>query len=124
LLSVDEAKRLTDGGIELGAHTRTHPELTAVDAATAEDEIRGSKGDLERALGRPVEAFAYPNGAVDDRVRGLVERAGFLGAVGVKPGHNRPATDSFDLHRNEVRGTDSLLRFALMLVTGEIRFSR
>jgi peptidoglycan/xylan/chitin deacetylase (PgdA/CDA1 family) len=122
LLTVKDAASLTGGTIELGAHTRTHPDLTSLDTTTAEEEIAGSKRDLERALGRPVTAFAYPNGAVDPETRRLVEAAGFLCAVGVKPGHNRPATDLFDLRRIEVRGTDSLLRFVLMLVVGEIRF--
>lgn len=121
VLALDAARRLAAGPIELGAHTRTHPDLTAVDPATAKDEIVGSKHDLEHVLGAAVEAFAYPDGAVDDRVRGIVAAAGFLGAVGVKSGHNRPATDSFDLRRLEVRGTDSLLRFALTLVVGEFR---
>jgi peptidoglycan/xylan/chitin deacetylase (PgdA/CDA1 family)/GT2 family glycosyltransferase len=121
LLTVDQAVRLAGGTIELGAHTRSHPDLTTIDAAAAEEEVVGSKRDLEQALGTSTDAFAYPNGAVDPDVRRIVERAGFLGAVGVKPGHNRPATDSFDLRRIEVRGTDSLLRFAATLLIGDTR---
>jgi peptidoglycan/xylan/chitin deacetylase (PgdA/CDA1 family)/GT2 family glycosyltransferase len=124
VFELEQAVRLTNGTIDLGAHTRTHPELTTLEAATAGDEIAGSKRDLETALGRPVATFAYPNGAVDDDVRCAVEGAGFDAAVGTKPGHNRPATDRFDLRRLEVRGTDSLLRFATMLVFGEIRLNR
>jgi glycosyltransferase involved in cell wall biosynthesis len=121
LLAPEQAARLSTGPISLGAHTRTHPDLTAIDPTAAESEVAGSKHDLEQALGTSVDAFAYPNGAMNSTVRAIVKRAGFIGAVGVKPGHNRPATDSFDLRRIEVRGSDSLLRFALMLVVGEVR---
>jgi peptidoglycan/xylan/chitin deacetylase (PgdA/CDA1 family)/GT2 family glycosyltransferase len=121
LLALDQAVGIVGGTIDLGAHTRTHPDLTAVSAAEADEEVEGSKRDLETALGRPVASFAYPNGALDDDVRRVVEEAGFEAAVGTKPGHSRPATDAFDLRRLEVRGTDSLLRFATMLVFGETR---
>jgi peptidoglycan/xylan/chitin deacetylase (PgdA/CDA1 family) len=121
LLGFERARAMLDGGIDFGAHTRTHPNLTAVGPEVAEDEIAGSKHDLERALATPVVSFSYPFGGVTPELRELVRRSGFLGACGVKPGHNRPSTDSFDLRRLEVRGTDSLLRFALTLVVGEFR---
>ena len=50
-------------GLELGAHTRTHPRLDRVDRATAVEEIRGSMDDLLARIGpavRPV--LAYPSG--------------------------------------------------------------
>ena len=97
----------------------THPDLTAQDADAAREEISGSKADLERALGAPVSAFAYPFGELDPEVRDLVRAAGFESASGVTPGHNRPATDSFDLRRIEIRGTYTLLRFAVTLAIGE-----
>ena len=124
LLGLDRVRELVGGSIDVGAHTRSHPDLTAIDPPAAEAEVSGSKHDLERALGRPVGLFAYPQGAVDDRVRGIVAGAGFRAACGVKPGHNKPATDLFDLRRIEVRGTDSRLRFAAMVVVGEFRRRR
>jgi glycosyltransferase involved in cell wall biosynthesis len=121
LLDLERARTMLGARVDFGAHTRTHPDLTALEPAAAEDEIAGSKEDLERALETPIVSFAYPFGDVTPEIRELVRRSGFLGACGVKPGHNRPATDSFDLRRLEVRGTDSLLRFALTLVVGEFR---
>jgi glycosyltransferase involved in cell wall biosynthesis/peptidoglycan/xylan/chitin deacetylase (PgdA/CDA1 family) len=121
LLGLDRARAMLDAKIDFGAHTRTHPDLTALEPGAAEDEIAGSKRDLERALETPVVSFAYPFGDVTPEVREIVRQSGFLGACGVKPGHNRPSTDSFDLRRLEVRGTDSLLRFGLTLVVGEFR---
>jgi peptidoglycan/xylan/chitin deacetylase (PgdA/CDA1 family) len=112
LIDLARARSMLGGAIEFGAHTRTHPDLTVLGPGAAEGEVTGSRHDLE-AIGASATAFAYPYGEVSSDVRQIVRQAGFLGACGVKPGHNRPATDSFDLRRIEVRGTDSLLRFAV-----------
>jgi peptidoglycan/xylan/chitin deacetylase (PgdA/CDA1 family) len=106
---------------EIGSHSRRHPRLTQLDPATAKEEIEGSKRDLEQALGREVDLFAYPYGDADPQVRRLVERAGYRLARGTKPGRNRPAVPDFDLRWLEVCGTYSLLRFAATLVLGELR---
>jgi peptidoglycan/xylan/chitin deacetylase (PgdA/CDA1 family) len=106
---------------EIGSHSRSHLRLTQLDATAVRDEIEGSKRELEEALGREIDLFAYPYGDADPEVWRLVERAGYRLARGTKPGRNRPATPGFDLRWLEVRGTDSLLRFAAMLVFGELR---
>lgn len=62
-------------GHAIGAHSLTHPDLTRLPAAAAEAEIAGSRAGLEDALGVPVEAFAYPGGRHDARVRELVGRS-------------------------------------------------
>jgi len=99
----------------IGAHSRTHPALPAVPAATREDEIRGSRADLEARLGRDVRVFAYPYGLVDDATMRVVEAAGFDAACAVRSGANDPAVSRFLLRRLEIRGTDTLLAFALTL---------
>jgi peptidoglycan/xylan/chitin deacetylase (PgdA/CDA1 family) len=111
---------LRGGAFEIGAHTRTHADLTAIPAAEAALEVGDSKRELERELGRPVTLFAYPFGRADAGVRELVRQAGFRAARGVTPGRNRPATDPYDLRWLEVRGTYSLARFAATLVFGEL----
>ncbi len=121
LIPPASARELLGGAFEIGAHTVTHPDLTRIPLAEAEAEIAGSKLELERLLAEPVTTFAYPYGAADPAVRALVEQAGFLAARGILPGPNRPAGDPFDLRRTEVRGTDSLLRFAATLVLGDVR---
>ena len=55
------------------AHSLTHPNLLATDAATVEREIVGSKRVLEERLGREVEAFSYPAGLFSARERRVVE---------------------------------------------------
>jgi len=106
-------------GVEYGAHTRTHRALPDVPADELDDEVAGSRADLERALGRSIVTFAYPYGIVDATSRASVERAGFLGACGVRNGMNGAGTPSDALHRTEVFGTDSLVTFALAVWLGD-----
>jgi len=80
-LAADDLRRLDAGGlVRIGAHTRTHACLSALSAADAEGEIRGSRDDLTAMLGRPPTAFAYPYGASGtfgrDHVR-IAREAGF-----------------------------------------------
>jgi peptidoglycan/xylan/chitin deacetylase (PgdA/CDA1 family) len=81
-----------NGGLTIGAHSRTHPDLQACGPGELESEVRGSKEDLEDLLGEPVTSFAYPTGLANDRVRAAVAAAGYTTAVSARPGWWRPAT--------------------------------
>ena len=62
----------------------------------------GSKVMIEAALGRPVKAFAYPNGRPEDytnEVKRLVQQAGFTCAVTTRHGLNTAAADRYELRR-------------------------
>jgi len=48
--------------IEIGAHTMTHPTLSLAPIEEQQREIADCRATLERVLGRPVSAFAYPYG--------------------------------------------------------------
>jgi peptidoglycan/xylan/chitin deacetylase (PgdA/CDA1 family) len=107
-------------GMQIGAHTRSHPSLPAVSASQAEGEIHGSRAELERGLGCSVPTFAYPFGHTDESVQPVVERAGYLGAVGVLPGVCDPCVSAFDVPRIEMQGTWRLSHFALALQLGHV----
>jgi peptidoglycan/xylan/chitin deacetylase (PgdA/CDA1 family)/GT2 family glycosyltransferase len=117
-LATWDAARAALPVLAAGAHTRTHPRLTELEPAAAEQEVAGSRADLERALGTPVEHFAYPYGKRSPEVEAVVRRAGFASACGTVAGMNGPATSLFDLRRLEVVGTTRLWRFALELWLG------
>jgi peptidoglycan/xylan/chitin deacetylase (PgdA/CDA1 family) len=67
-------------GIEIGAHTVTHPVLTTLDDKALSSEVSGSKQLMEDQIGDEVRMFCYPRGRYDSRVIGGVRGAGFLGA--------------------------------------------
>ena len=72
MLSWSEIREMGSYGIEFGAHTLTHPDLTLLDTGDARDEILASKAIIENALGSPVVSFAYPYGRCNDRIRSIV----------------------------------------------------
>jgi peptidoglycan/xylan/chitin deacetylase (PgdA/CDA1 family) len=100
-----------EGTLRFEAHSVTHPNLPALRAEAAREEIVGSKAALEERLDRPVEVFAYPSGLFGPRERELVEAAGFRAAVTCEPGLNTRTTDRFLLRRCQVDARDSLLDF-------------
>jgi hypothetical protein len=80
LLNRPELRRLADLGMSIGSHTLTHPVLSQQSPESAWKEISESRTLLERAVGRPVWALAYPYGdaaSVTAREQEMAERAGF-----------------------------------------------
>jgi peptidoglycan/xylan/chitin deacetylase (PgdA/CDA1 family)/folate-dependent phosphoribosylglycinamide formyltransferase PurN len=53
-------------GIEIGSHTRTHFNCGSNDTTRLQDEIAGSKRELEKHLAQPVEFFSFPFGLPDN----------------------------------------------------------
>lgn len=68
-------------GIEIGSHTASHPYLPNLQPAEWDQEIRGSKSELESFLGQEVPFFSYPAGRVNDLVREYVKESGYHGAL-------------------------------------------
>jgi len=79
-LTVDELRMLLAAGWEIGSHTVTHEDLTELDDRDLERELRVSREQLERLLGRPIRSLAYPFGEADDRVIAAAKEAGYVAA--------------------------------------------
>ncbi|MDQ5819914.1 MAG: polysaccharide deacetylase family protein [Actinomycetota bacterium] len=119
LVAWDDVEELRELGFEIGAHTRTHPNLRNLAPEQVEAEVAGSRADLAERLGSPPHAFAYPYGKWSETAADAARRAGFSSAVTIRTGRNCAATPLHLLRRAEVRGTDSRLRFALALRFGD-----
>ncbi|MEM9164355.1 MAG: polysaccharide deacetylase family protein, partial [Cyanobacteria bacterium P01_F01_bin.4] len=77
-LTPKEVSDLGQGDLlEIGAHTVTHPLLSAQDLAVQRDEIQQSKADLETILNRSVTSFSYPFGNRTAETVALTQAAGF-----------------------------------------------
>lgn len=103
MMTSDAVRTLRRGGMQIGAHTVTHPILARADAADAEREIVSSKQTLESLLQEPVTLFAYPNGKpgqdyCEQHVQ-MVRRTGFEAAVSTAPGVSSVGTDVFQMPR-------------------------
>lgn len=58
----EDVRLLTEAGMNVGGHTRTHPILSGLTPAGAEQEIADGLDDLAEIIGRRPTLFAYPNG--------------------------------------------------------------
>lgn len=82
-LSLKQLHELLASGMTIGAHSRTHPYLTAInDKEELWREINGSKETLEVLLGVPIHEFAYPFGRYDDTIVAMAKKAGYRSARG------------------------------------------
>jgi peptidoglycan/xylan/chitin deacetylase (PgdA/CDA1 family) len=117
-VNVAELRALAEAGMAIGAHTLSHPVLSLCSEEEARHEILESKNDIERALGRPVWAFAYPFGnssTMGEREVALAREAGFSCAfLNVEHWRAGPA-DPFALPRIHVSGNTTLPEFAAHL---------
>ncbi len=99
----DEVRAMVRGGMEFGAHTKTHPILSRLDSTDdLKLEIEGSKARLEEELGAPALHFSYPNGMEQDfqpEAVELVRSSGFRTAVTAIAGLNFSGCDPFRLNR-------------------------
>ncbi|MGH8671429.1 MAG: polysaccharide deacetylase family protein [Burkholderiales bacterium] len=116
MLNASQLREFASSGMEIGSHTRTHPDLTVASESCIKEEIEDSKRELEDLLGRGIENFAYPYGRLNDGVADRVRRAGYRFACGVKPGWFGSTADKYGLRRVTVFGDDSLSAFARKLV--------
>jgi len=118
LMSVEQLREWQRGGMEIGAHTRSHPRLTQCSDAQLHDEIHGSKATLEDHLGTPVTQFCYPYGDADDRVAGVVREAGFAAATTTARGRASAGMDLWLLPRVQIARHHLLPQFAMRVMSG------
>lgn len=104
----DDLAPLAAAGIEIGAHTITHPALDAVPVAVARREVLGSREVIQDHLGIPVRSFAYPHGYNSARVRSIVAEAGFDSACVVRNAFSSERDSPFTLARILVRNDTTI----------------
>lgn len=117
LMSAAQVKAWQAAGMEVGAHTRTHPHLPQCTDAELHAEISGSKADLEAMTGAPVTQFCYPYGDLDARVAEAVRNAGYSAATTTQRGRARPGDDAMRLRRILVSGSNMMHLFLIKLLT-------
>jgi len=100
----------SDGLLTLGAHTVSHPVLSALSAEDQQAEILRNLQQLEALVGKKVDTFAYPYGTVDEFDEASVEivrTAGFLAACTAIQGVVEAGSDPHQLRRFAVLNWDA-----------------
>jgi peptidoglycan/xylan/chitin deacetylase (PgdA/CDA1 family) len=89
--------------IDIGAHTVTHPHLTALTPDEQQYEISRSRLACEGLTGKVVRGFAYPHGNLNSEVKAIVQKNGFRWACSTRRAAvHRSRYDPFDLPRIHV----------------------
>jgi peptidoglycan/xylan/chitin deacetylase (PgdA/CDA1 family)/glycosyltransferase involved in cell wall biosynthesis len=119
LMDADQIRFWANQGIEFGAHSRTHPDLTSLTPEECAEEMIASKNELSALLGSPVTSFAYPYGKYNEAARDIAEREFDL-AFSADEGLNHLRNDPHLLRRAYVGPADSMLEFALIVRRGSL----
>jgi peptidoglycan/xylan/chitin deacetylase (PgdA/CDA1 family) len=113
LLDWGHIKEMGGNGFHFGAHTCTHPDLTAIPTRQAEEEIRDSRWIIEDRLQTPIWTFAYPYSRYDASILKMVSEYGFHAACTYAPGYVGGAGNrNFLLQRTGILATDTIMDFA------------
>jgi peptidoglycan/xylan/chitin deacetylase (PgdA/CDA1 family) len=98
-----QVKAMSAAGMEIGAHTYSHPNLAGLSRMKAWDELRRSKHIVEDRLGDKVRSMAYPFGKpgrhFTRETESLVEELGYEYACAVLFRSVRAADSRFAIPR-------------------------
>ncbi len=108
-------REMSDGGMDFGAHTVTHPILANLTAEEQGMEVCESRLRLEKQLDRPITSLSYPVGkreSFNDETRAALSNHGFDWAFSYYGGHSSGAdVDRFDIPRVAIESDVSLAEF-------------
>jgi peptidoglycan/xylan/chitin deacetylase (PgdA/CDA1 family) len=117
LMGAEALSEWRTADMSVGSHTRTHPDLTKLAPDALEQELRGSREDLEGLLGEPVTTFAYPYGLHGAAARRQAAET-YDFAFTTDQGLNTPHTHRSALKRTTIYPTDGPLRFVSRVLFG------
>ena len=117
LMSPEQIRAWSQAGMEIGAHTQNHCQLTSLPDEDASREISASKEELADLIGREVEHFCYPYGIYEARHTAMAKTAGYQSATTTRRGKVQSGADLFQLHRIPVVRSTYLPQFLLKLLT-------
>lgn len=106
IVTWSDLEKMLAAGFDIGSHTRTHAMLAdnLKSEAVIEEEIVGSKQDLERRLGFECRYISWPFGRLQDVGDGALEvvrKAGYRACFGAFRGHIQPGiTSAFRIPRH------------------------
>ncbi len=106
-----QLREMISAGMDVQAHTMSHPHLRDILPDAQYREIVESKRILEAKLGRPIVAVAYPYGQFSEGVIQIVKDAGYRCALTIEPGLRQRESELFSLHRTRISYGDTLDTF-------------
>lgn len=111
MLNWAQVRELATSGIEIGAHSHSHPQLDQLRDDALREELHVGRALLEDCTGAPVQALAYPFGYSSPRVRDAARAAGYRSAAAVRNVWATRSDDPFMLPRLTIRRGTGLEMF-------------
>ena len=121
MLSWGQLAELSSVGVEVAAHSHSHPQLDQISEPSLWVELASSRRLLEDRLGHPVSSLAYPYGYSSKRVRAVAREIGYRQAAVVANAVAPSACDPFRVPRLTIRRSTSLAVFARVVNQQRIR---
>lgn len=111
-LSWEQLQFLQANWMEVGSHTKNHPDLKTISTASLVSEVKGSRDFIEEHLIYPCRDFCYPSGAYNKEVVQVVRDAGYRSAVTVVYGKASRQNDPYLMPRLRIPRYATLQSFA------------
>jgi peptidoglycan/xylan/chitin deacetylase (PgdA/CDA1 family) len=135
IMTWDHVRALARAGMDVESHGRRHRVLQTLSDAALQDDLTGSRLELEAQLGRPVRAVAYPVGRRingEQRIRTALAKAGYQIGLSNHSGVNRwwpPALrgvapiDPFDVRRLAIDREMSDAMFLMQIAVPQLGYA-
>ena len=99
LMNQSEIKEWLNLGLDIGAHTQTHPLLDELTEKQSQEEIFNCKADLEQIFKVPIQDFCYPFGRFNEPLVSMIKEAGYITATSMNRGRAKPQSNKLTLPR-------------------------
>jgi len=99
LMSENEIYEWLNLGLDIGAHTKTHVDLTSISKEKAQKEISDCKADLEKKFKVAITDFCYPFGRFDNLISKMTKNSGYLNATTMIRGRAHYQSNAHQLPR-------------------------
>ncbi|MBX7236321.1 MAG: polysaccharide deacetylase family protein [Caldilineales bacterium] len=110
-----QLSEMAAAGMEIGSHSRDHPNLAGKDLDYLVWQALGSKETIEAHTGAHPRILAYPAGSYDQLVIDVFRSANYWGAVTTQQGVIQRSDKPFELKRVRIRNTTGVEQLATLL---------
>ncbi|TGE04185.1 polysaccharide deacetylase family protein [Hymenobacter fodinae] len=117
-LTWEEVRELQRAGWAIEAHSCAHLNHAQLSDLELEQEIVGSKSQIEYQVGTPVQFYAFPYGKYRAAALRSIQEVGYVAGFSVHPGLVRPGQDLRRLPRLEITAHTGLEEFQRKVTTG------
>ena len=122
-MSWEELKEISNNGIEIGSHGRSHRFLSKLNDSEIRKELVDSKNIIEDKIEKPVKFLAIPGGFYNHRVEQIAKEVGYEAICTSDFGTNSTETDLFHLKRMAVRYDTQIDDFSSLFHTNILSVS-